>query len=94
MKKKIPIITALAGAAAVCVYRVVKGYGVFNRFKYANEHIAVSRYVETHHPGGSYSSIAGTGDGYSTIITDSGNKFILTVTMAENGIYVFSEEKL
>lgn len=94
MRKKIPVISAIAGVAAAGIYRAVKGYGVFNRLRFPDEHSSISRYLETHHPGAAYSSIADTGSGYSTIVTDGDRKFQLHLTRTANGVYVFSEKEI
>lgn len=94
MKKKFPILAAAASAAALCAYRAVKGYGVFNKLRFPDLHSSVSRYIETHHPGAVYSSIEDVGSGYSTIITDRSQKYLLHITKTENGVYVFSEKEI
>ncbi len=92
--KKLPFLSAAAGLAAVGVYRAVKGYGIFNKFRFPKEHSAVSRYIETHHPGATYSSIQDTDKGYSTIVTSGESRFLLHLTLTPGGIYVFSEKPI
>ncbi len=94
MKKKLPIIATISGVAIAAGYRIIKGHGVFNRIKFKDEHIAVTHYLETNHPGATYSSIVNTGDGYYTIITDGSDKFMLTVTKTEDGMYIYHEDNL
>ncbi len=94
MKKKLPIIAALSGAAFAVGYRAVKGHGVFNRIKFKDVHTAVSHYLETNHPNATYSSIINTGDGYYTIINDGEEKYMLTVTKTEDGMYIYHEDNM
>lgn len=94
MKKKLPVLAALSGVAVAAIYRAVKGHGVFNRLKYPDEHSAVARYVELNHPGATYSSIQAVGESFTTIIDDGSKKFLLTITLSESGLYIFSEENL
>ena len=93
MKKKLTLLTVGAAAAAVA-YRAVKGYGVFNRFRFSNEHQAISDYLSAHHTGATYGPIAQTGDSVSTVVTDGTQQFLLVVTKSDDGIYIFSEEEL
>lgn len=94
MKKKLPIIAALSGAAIAIGYRAIKGHGVFNRIRFSDEHSAVARYVEQNHPGATYSSIHPVGESFTTIIDDGERKFLLTVTPTDEGVYVYKEENL
>ncbi len=94
MKKKLPILAAVSGVAVAAVYRAVKGHGVFNRLKFQSEHSAVARYIETHHPGATHSSIEKVGEGYTTIINDGTSKYLLTLTATDEGMYIFNEENL
>ncbi|MEE0944851.1 MAG: hypothetical protein UIM24_05315 [Clostridia bacterium] len=94
MKKKLSVLAALSGVAVACAYRAIKGYGIFNRIKFSNEHSAVSHYVEQNHPGATYSSIQQVGESFTTIIDEGTRKLLLTVTPAGDGVYVFSEENL
>lgn len=92
MKRKLPALAAAASAVALCAYRAVKGYGIFNKLRFPEEHSAVTRYVETHYPGAVYSSIEDTGRGYSTVITDRTQKIHLHFTKTNNGVYIFNEK--
>ena len=94
MKKRVPLLTAALSAAALYAYRAVKGYGIFNKLRFAEEHNAVARYIETHHPGAVYSGIEDSGNGYSTVITDGMQSFLLHITKTENGVYVFTEKAI
>lgn len=82
------------GAAAVCVYRAVKGKGAFNKIRFTEQHEAVSKYVEGHHPGAVYSSIEAVGEGWSCVIYDSYEKYLLYLTCSSDGIYIFEENKI
>ena len=93
MKKKLTLLTVGAAAAAIA-YRAVKGYGVFNRFRFSNEHQAISDYLAAHHFGASYGPVAQTGESVSTVVTTDTKQFLLLVTRSEDGIYIFSEEEL
>ncbi len=94
MKKKLPIIAALSGIAVAAGYRIIKGHGVYNRIKFKDEHNAISHYLETNHPNATYSAITNTGDGYYTIVTNGSEKFMLTVTKTEDGMYIYHEDNL
>ncbi len=94
MKKNKKMLAVLLGAAAVGLYRAVKGKGAFNRMRFANQHEAVSRYVEAHHPGAVYSSIEAVGEGWSCVVNDGGEKYLLYITCADDGVYIFEENKI
>ena len=91
MKKKNKVLLLAAGAAAVGVYRAFKGKGMFNRLRFADQHAAVANYVEANHPGAVYSAIESVGEGWSCVINDGGEKFLLYITCSEDGSYIFEE---
>ncbi len=94
MKKKNKLLALALGAAAVGIYRAAKGKGAFNRLRFANQHEAISKYVETHHPGAAYSGIEAVGEGWSCVIYDSGEKYLLYLTCSADGVYIFEENKI
>lgn len=94
MKRKIPLLATAAAGATLVAYRAVKGYGIFNKIRYRQLHSVVSRYLETHHPDSTYSSISDVGDGYSAIVTDHNKSYLLHITKTKEGVYVFSEKEM
>lgn len=94
MKKKNKLLAVALGAAAVGIYRAAKGKGAFNRLRFANQHEAISKYVETHHPGAAYSSIEAVGEGWSCVIYDAGEKYLLYLTCSTDGVFIFEENKI
>lgn len=94
MKKKHKLIALAAGAIAVGAYSAVKGKGVFNKFRFADQHEAVKRYLDSHHPGASYSPIEPVSEGWSTIVTHGETRYMLYLTCSEEGVYVFDESVL
>lgn len=95
MKKKNNKLLMLAvGTAAVGIYKAAKGKGIFNKFRFAAQHDAISKYTETHHPGASYSAIEAVGEGWSCVIYDGNEKYLLYVTCSADGIYIFEENKI
>ena len=91
-KKKMSINPVLVAAAITGVYHAVKGNGVFNKPRFAKQHDAISKYVETHYPGGTYAPIRATQNGWATIITATdGSKYNLYVGKTPDGVYVFKE---
>lgn len=93
MKKK--ILAILAGAAAAGVYAAVKGKGIFNRPRFANQHEAIERYIDAKYKNAEYSPIERLSNGWCTIVTEhDGSQFILYMTVSDDGVYVFSEEKI
>lgn len=94
MKKEHKLFAILAGIAAIGSYRAIKGKGSFNKLRFNEQHDAVSKYIETHHPGAFYSPLEPTKNGWTCIITDHNTRYILHLMCSENGIYVFDEEKI
>lgn len=91
-KKKNGLIPILITIGAAGVYHAVKGKGIFNRPRFAKQHDAISKYVETHYPGGSYAPIQATQNGWATVITaPDGKQYNLYVGKTPDGIYVFKE---
>lgn len=82
----------LITAAAVGVYSAVKGIGVFNKPRFAKQHEAVGKYVETHFPGGTYSDITQTENGWFTAVTAAdGSIHKLFLGRTPDGVFVFQE---
>ena len=94
MNKKGNKLPLLLGLAAVGAYRFYKGKGIFNKVRFSEQHNAVSGYIESHFPGAFYSDIAPTDDGWSCVVNNHGNRFILYMTKSPDGVYVFWEKKV
>ncbi|MDD6213786.1 MAG: hypothetical protein PUB42_01155 [Firmicutes bacterium] len=94
MSKKNSKLPILIGAVAFTAYRFYTGRGIFNKIRFKDEHNAVSNYIESHHPSAIYSEITATRDGYSCVVTEEDNKFVLCFTKSPEGIYVFWENKM
>lgn len=91
MKKRNKLLLFAAGAAVVGAYRAFKGKGSFNKIRFADQHSAAANYVETNHPGAAYSAIEPVGEGWSCVINDGGEKYLLYLTCSDDGVYVFEE---
>ncbi len=88
---KLPI---LLGIAAVEAYRFYKGKGLFNKVRYAKQHEAVGNYMETHYPGGFYSDLTETDEGWSCIVTYGGRRIVLYMTLSSDGTFIFWEKEV
>ena len=84
----------LLAAAAAGIYHVAKGHGAFNPIRFSSQHSAVSRYVETHYPGASYSEITALPDGWSCVVHAPGREILLFLTRSEDGVYIFHEKPM
>lgn len=92
MKKKSKIF--LGTLAVATAYGAVTGKGVFNKWRFKDQHSAVSRYVNSHYPNAAYSPIISTDNGWTTVITRPGMPGILLyVTRSDDGMYIFREVK-
>lgn len=94
MKKNNKWLAVALGAAAVGVYRAVKGKGVFNKYRFAEQHEAVANYVQAHYPNAFYSNIEAVGDGWTCVVTDGNTKYLLYLTCSENGVFIFDETQI
>lgn len=93
MKKK--ILAMLTGAAAAGVYAAVRGKGIFNRPRFAPQHEAIQRYIDAKHKKAEYAPIEQISNGWCSVVTETdGTRFMLYMTVGEDGVYVFSEEKI
>lgn len=92
MSKKGSKLPILIGIAAVGAYRLYKGKGVFNKVRFKEQHDAVSDYLAGHYPDAFYSDIAPTDEGWSCVVNNHGNRFVLYLTKSTDGIYVFWEK--
>ncbi len=92
MNRKFKISPVLVTVAAAGIYNAVKGNGIFNGPRFARQHDAVSKYVESHYPGATYAPIRATQNGWATIITEAdGKRHNLYVGKTPDGVYVFKE---
>jgi hypothetical protein len=94
MKKRHKLLAAAAGVAAIGIYRAVKGRGAFNKIRFAEQHEAVGKYMDAHHPGAVYSAIESLGDGWSCVINDNGERYLLYITCSEDGVFIFDESEI
>lgn len=94
MKKSNKLLTVLLAGASVGIYRAAKGKGAFNKLRFPDQHKAVSRYIEAHHPGAVYSNIETIGDGWSCVVNSYGEKYLLCFTCSDDGTYIFEENKI
>ncbi len=94
MSKKGSKLPILLGLAAVGAYRFYKGKGMFNKYRFSEQHDAVLGYIESHCPGAFYSDITPTDDGWSCVINNHGNRFVLYLTKSPEGVYVFWEKEV
>jgi len=82
----------LWGIGIATAYGILKSSGIINRTLYRKEHETVSRYIESKHPGGTFSDIKKTDNGYFTVITTVDNrKIALFFIETDDGNYIFSE---
>lgn len=82
------------GLAAAGVYHLVRGTGAFNKVRFAKQHNAIEKYVQTHFPGATYAPIQAYDDGWITVInTPGGSRITLYVTRTEDGTYLFRENQ-
>lgn len=93
MKKKTWSFLALAAGAAITgIYSAVRGKGPFNKKRFPQQHDAVTRYIETHHPGALYSPIEQTPQGWATVLRcRDGKRSFLYLTRSDAGIFIFHE---
>lgn len=92
MKKKNKIL--LGTLAVATAYSAATGKGVFNKWRFKDQHCAVARYVKSHYPNAIYTPITATGGGWATVIIRLGMpKVFLYVTRSDDGIYIFHETK-
>lgn len=94
MGKKGNKLPLLIGLAAVGAYRFCKGKGIFNKIRFAEQHRVFSDYIESHFPGAFYSDITPTDDGWSCVVNNHGNRFVLYMTKSSDGVFVFWEKEV
>lgn len=94
MNKRKKLLIFAAGAAAIGAYRAFRGKGAFNKIRFSAQHEAVGRYIENNHPGAFYSPIEAIGNGWSCIITDGTERYLLYITCSEDGVYIFDESRI
>ena len=90
-KKLRPWMAVAAGAVAGGIYQIVRGKGIFNKPRFAEQHRAVERYLESHYPGATYSNIQESGNGWSCVVRTGTRRFILYLTRTREQVYIFHE---
>ena len=88
--RKLPV---LLGVAVWEVYHFYKGKGIFNKFRYKEQHEALCHYLETHYPDAFYSDIVEAEGGWSCIVTDGGRQIVIYMTKTDNETFVFWEKE-
>jgi len=93
MKKRNARLLGLACAALTATaYSAITGKGIFNKYRFKNEHQAIANYVESNYPGSQYSPVQKTEQGYAVIILRPDlSRVMLYVMPTETGDYVFKE---
>ncbi len=94
MSKKKKLLAVALGATAVGAYRAIKGKGAFNKIRFAEQHEAVARYIDSHHHGAIYSPIEQISNGWSCVITDGKMRYLLYITCSDDGVFIFDETLL
>lgn len=86
------LLTLAVTAAAATAYSAITGKGIFNKYRFKNEHEAIAKYVESNYPGAVYSPVQKTEQGYAVIIRRPNMaKVMLYVMPTDGGDYVFHE---
>lgn len=93
MKNKLSKLLAVS-AAAFTGYKIAKTIGLVDKIVYKKEYEAAKKYIDAHYPNSKFSPLEKTDTGYVCIITTSDEKIILSMTRANEGIYIFSEKKI
>ena len=93
MKSKLSKLLAIS-ATAFAGYKIAKDMGVGGKIVYKKEYEAAKKYIDAHYPHSKFTPLEKTDTGYVCIITTSDEKIILTLTKANEGIYIFSEQRI
>ncbi len=84
----------LIGMGIVTAYKFTSGDGIFNTPRFYFQHKALRKYLSSSHPGAAAGSILKTSGGWSCIIRENNNSFLISITRADDGNYIFHESKL
>ena len=84
----------LLGVGAACLYKLVKGEGVFNKPRFFQQHKAVVTYLDTYHPGAVAGNIVKNDAGWHCIVKNGTTNFVLNINKTNDGTFVFSETQL
>ena len=92
--KKLKNRTMLTAAAAVAVYSIAAGKGLFNKPRFREQHDELERYVDNNYPGCCYTPITMHGRGWSSTVKRGGRVLsYIYFSKSREGIYVFTESK-
>ena len=92
MKNKLGKLLAVATAAAAG-YKIAKSTGLIDKVVYKKEYEAAKKYIDARYPHSRFTSLEKTDTGFVCVITTpQDEKIILTMTRANEGIYIFSEQ--
>ncbi len=82
----------VAAVAAAGADGMIRGKGVFNKPRFREQHDAISRYINSHYKGATYSPIEATENGWATVIKRVNQpKILLYATKSKDGVYIFHE---
>ncbi len=94
MKNKLGKIIGTATVLAAG-YKIAKSTGLIDKVVYKKEYESCKKYIDAHYPHSKFTSLEKTDTGFVCIVTTPENQqIILTMTKANEGIYIFSEQKI
>lgn len=95
MKKSTGKLLAGIAIAGVFCYKAAKRMGIIDKLRYKDEYEALDRYVKSHYPTAKLSPLEETDTGFVCVVTKpEGNMILLSMTEANDGVYVFSEKNI
>ena len=84
----------LLGLGAVAAYKFINGDGIFNKPRFYFIYKAAKKYLSSSHPDAVLGKIIKTSGGASCIIYENNRQFMLSVSKAPDGTYIFHESEL
>ena len=94
MKNKFGKLLAVATVAAAG-YKIAKNTGIIDKVIYKKEYESCKKYIDAHYPHSRFTNLEKTDTGFVCVVTTAEDKtIILTMTRANEGIYIFSEQAI
>jgi len=84
----------LIGLGTALLYSAVKGNGIFNKPRFYFVYKALEKYLSSNHADSNIGEIVKTKNGWSCIVNDKGKSFVVNISKAVDGNYLFSESEL
>lgn len=84
----------LLGIGAAAALKFAAGDGIFNKPRFYFQYKAAEKYLSSAHPGAVIGNMVKTSGGWSCVVKENNSSFVLSITKASDGNYIFHNSQL